>query len=256
MSGPALKFGRFLGFGVVSAFLNGLLQCHRHADTIMQSKAATVHEYLDSLPPDRREAIEALRAVILANLDPLFAEGMQYGMIGFFLPHSVYPAGYHCDPRQPLPFAALASQKNHIGIYLFCIYGDDGTSQRFQEEWRSTGKRLDMGKGCVRVKRLSDVPLEVLAAAIRRMDAKSFVEFYERARDMPRTPREKLAATKRSSPKAAKQVARKTSKKTVAGAIAKKGARKAAKKIAKRTAKTTAKTSTRKPTKKSARKRS
>ncbi|MGE0142801.1 MAG: DUF1801 domain-containing protein [Planctomycetota bacterium] len=242
----------------------------------MQSKAATVQEYLDSLPPDRREAIEAIRSVILANLDPLFAEGMQYGMIGFFLPHSAYPAGYHCDPRQPLPFAALASQKNHIGIYLFCIYGDDGTSRRFQEEWLATGKRLDMGKGCVRVRRLADVPLEVLGATIKRMDAKSFVEFYERARNMPRAAREKSAATTSAATKSPKTSAAKaktvTAKKTTTRAAAKTGAKstakqsaknvakkvgkKAAKAVAAKAPKKAATSAARKPAKKSPRKKS
>jgi hypothetical protein len=83
----------------------------------MQSKAATVEQYLASLPEDRRTALGAVRKVILNNLDKDFEEGMQYGMIGYYVPHRVYPAGYHCDPRQPLPFAGLASQKNYMSVY-------------------------------------------------------------------------------------------------------------------------------------------
>ena len=88
----------------------------------MQSKATTVSDYLASLPPDRRTAIEAVRKVILANLDKDYEEGMQYGMIGYYVPHRVYPAGYHCDPKQGLPFAGLASQKNYMSVYLMGLY--------------------------------------------------------------------------------------------------------------------------------------
>ena len=90
----------------------------------MQSKATTVEQYLAELPEDRRKAIEAVRQVVLKNLDKDYEEGMQYGMIGYYVPHRVYPAGYHCDPKQPLPFAGLASQKNHMALYLMCVYGD------------------------------------------------------------------------------------------------------------------------------------
>ncbi|HEV7488121.1 MAG TPA: DUF1801 domain-containing protein [Thermoanaerobaculia bacterium] len=88
----------------------------------MQSKATTVSDYLASLPPDRRTAIEAVREVILANLDHDYEEGMQYGMIGYYVPHRVYPAGYHADPKQGLPFAGLASQKNYMSVYLMGLY--------------------------------------------------------------------------------------------------------------------------------------
>ena len=90
----------------------------------MRSKAKTVDEYLDSLPLDRQVALRAVRATILANLDRDYAEGMQYGMIGYCVPHRVHPAGYHCDPRQPLPFAGLASQKGYMALYLMPVYGD------------------------------------------------------------------------------------------------------------------------------------
>ena len=92
----------------------------------MQSKAKTVAEYLAELPEDRRKAIETVRQVVLKNLDSHYEEGMQYGMIGYYVPHRVYPAGYHCDPKQPLPFASLGSQKNHMALYLMCIYGEIG----------------------------------------------------------------------------------------------------------------------------------
>ena len=145
----------------------------------MPKKPTTVEAYLASLPDDRREALEAIREVINANIGPEFEEGIQYGMIGWYLPHAEYPLGYHCDPDQPLPFASLASQKKHIGIYLFCVYCDADGKERFVEEWKATGKRLDMGAGCVRVKDLESVPLKVVAKAIKRAKAAKFVEAYE-----------------------------------------------------------------------------
>lgn len=118
----------------------------------MQSKAATVAEYLAELPEDHRRAIEAVRKVILDNLDSGYEEGMQYGMIGYYVPHRIYPAGYHCDPKQPLPFAALASQKNYMSLYLMCIYGETPLAAWFREAWAKTGKKLDAGKACIRFK--------------------------------------------------------------------------------------------------------
>ena len=145
----------------------------------MQSKAKTVDQYLAELPDDRREALQAVRAVVLKNLPKGYEEGMQYGMIGYFVPHSVYPPGYHCDPKQPLPFAGLASQKNHMSIHLMCIYGDEEQQAWFREAWAASGKKLDMGKSCVRFKKLDDVPLKVIGEAIRRVPAKKFIDHYE-----------------------------------------------------------------------------
>lgn len=145
----------------------------------MPSKAATVEQYLAELPADRRSAIEVIRRVILENLPKGYEEGMQYGMIGYYVPHRVYPPGYHCDPKQPVPFASIASQKNHIGIYLMCIYGDERHREWFTKAWTATGCKLDMGKGCVRVKKLEDVPLEVLGEAIARVPVTAFIANYE-----------------------------------------------------------------------------
>jgi hypothetical protein len=141
----------------------------------MISKAKTIAEYLASLPADRRTAIQAVREVILKNLDDDYSEGMQYGMIGYFVPHSIYPAGYHCDPKQPLPFAGLASQKNHMAIYMMCIYGSADQEKWFRAEWAKTGKKLDMGKSCIRFKKLDDLPLELIGRAIARVPAKKFI---------------------------------------------------------------------------------
>lgn len=154
----------------------------------MQSKASTVEEYLASLPEDRREALQAVRETILENLDEDFEEGMQYGMIGYYVPHGVYPPGYHVDPKQPLPYAALASQKNYMSLYLMGIYtgrpGGDSENEHaawFREAWTASGKKLDMGKSCVRFKKLDGVPLDVVGEAIRRIPAKDHIAAYEAA---------------------------------------------------------------------------
>lgn len=156
----------------------------------MQSKATTVDEYLAELPDDRRAAIQAVRAVIRKNLDKDFEEGMQYGMIGYFVPHRLYPAGYHCDPKQPLPFAGLASQKNYMSLYVMALYGAAGADRPeggsdyegwFRAAWAKTGKKLDMGKCCIRFKKLDDLALEVIGEAFRRVPAKKYIENYEAA---------------------------------------------------------------------------
>lgn len=147
----------------------------------MQSKAATVDQYLAELPDDRRAALQTMRKTILANLPPGYEEGMQYGMIGYYVPHCIYPDGYHCDPKQPLPFVGLASQKNYMSIYLGSIYmaGDDAAW--FRKAWGKSGKKLDLGKACVRFTKIENVPLEVIGEAIRRAPLKKFIAYYESA---------------------------------------------------------------------------
>lgn len=202
--------------------------------TPMPTKPATVEAYLASLPEDRREALQAVRKTILKNLPKGYEEGIQYNMIGYFVPHSIYPNGYHCDPKQPLPFASIASQKNHMGLYLFCIYSDPRGKDRFVKEWKATGKKLDMGASCVRFKKLEDVPLDVLGAAIKRVPVKDFIAVYEsmipaskRKPSGTKKPTKKKTAKKQATKKtpaksATKQVAKKTSKKKVAKRTTKK----------------------------------
>jgi hypothetical protein len=168
----------------------------------MRSEAKTVEEYLAELPEDRREALQAVRQTILDNLPEGYEEGMQYGMIGYFLPHSVYPPGYHCDPKQPLPFAGMASQKNHMSIYLMCIYGDPKQEEWFRKAWAKTGKKLDMGKSCVRFKRIDDVPLKVIGQAVKRVPARKFIDYYE---STIKTAAKKKTATKKKTARAKKQ---------------------------------------------------
>ncbi len=145
----------------------------------MQSKASTVADYLAELPAERRAVLEAVRKVILKNLDKPFEEGMQYGMIGYYLPHSFYPAGYHCDPKQPVTFVALAAQKNFYAVYMMCLYQDGDHHRWFVEAWQKTGKKLDMGKSCLRFKKLEDLSLELIGEAIARISAQQFIEQYE-----------------------------------------------------------------------------
>lgn len=200
----------------------------------MQSKAATVEQYLAELPHDRRGAIQAVRQVILDNIDPTFEERMGYGMPGWVVPHSVFPAGYHCDPKQPLPYAGLASQKGHMSLYLMGLYtgpASIGLMHWFHDAWAKTGKKLDMGKACIRFKKLEDLPLDVIAEAIRRVPAKAFIAAYEAGMTMRPGP------TKRSEIK--KMVAKREAEKAKKKAGAKKAVTKkkvAKKKVAKKRA--------------------
>ena len=145
----------------------------------MQSKAKTVAEYIASLSSDQREVLAAVRTVILANLDRGYQEAMQYGMVGYSVPHSRYPAGYHCDPKQPLPFAALAAQKNSLSLHLMGLYMNPSELKWFTQAWKATGKKLDMGKACVRFKKLDDVALDVVGEAFRRVSADAWIATYE-----------------------------------------------------------------------------
>ncbi|MFO0861432.1 MAG: DUF1801 domain-containing protein [Phycisphaerales bacterium] len=167
----------------------------------MQSKAATVREYLAELPPDRRESLEKVRKVILANLDKDYQEGMGYGMMGYSVPHSVYPAGYHCNPEQPLPFAGLASQKGHMSLYLMCLYADSDHAKWFQEAWKKTGKKLDMGKSCIRFKHADELALDVIGQSIKRVPAKKYIAVYESMLAGAKRPASKAKAAKKAPAK-------------------------------------------------------
>jgi hypothetical protein len=189
----------------------------------MQSKAKTPQEYLASLPEDRRAAIATVRQVILDNVTSDVEEGMQYGMLGYYIPHRVFPAGYHCDPKQPLPYINLASQKNHMAVYLFCYYFEG--REWLEKQWAKAGKKLDAGAGCFRFKKIEDLPLDVLAAAIQRVPAERFIAGYQKVLD-------DMAAAKQAKKAAQKAVAKKpAAKKPVAkkAAAKKSPAKKAAK---------------------------
>lgn len=129
----------------------------------MRSEATTVEAYLAELPADRREAIAAVRAVILENLPDGYVESMNWGMIAYEVPLETYPDTYN---KQPLAFAALASQKNHMAVYLTGIYISDAARDEFEKAYRATGKRFDVGKSCVRFRKLEDLPLELIGETI------------------------------------------------------------------------------------------
>lgn len=157
----------------------------------MRSSCATVEEYLRTLPAERREAIAAVHQVILDNLRDGHETRIQCGMIAYVVPHALYPAGYHCDPSQPLQYAALASQKNHMALYLMTVYGDPETAAWFRAAWTASGKRLDMGKSCVRFKKLDDLPLDVIAQVIRRVPIQAYIARVEKL--LERAPRKRVA---------------------------------------------------------------
>lgn len=179
----------------------------------MQSKAKTVPEYLASLPADRRAAISEVRTFLLANLGKGFAESMAYGMIGYSVPLDTYPAGYHCDPKQGLPFAALASQKNYMSLYLMAIYesDDDPDSAWFRKAWAAAGKKLDMGKCCIRFKSVDDLSFGVLKKVLKKWSVKKFIATYEEMRAQQAV--RKVSAKKAAGRPAAKAATRKKAKK-------------------------------------------
>jgi len=175
----------------------------------MQSKAKTVREYLQELPADRREALTAVRGVILANLPQGYEECMSYGMIGYVVPHRIYPQGYQCNPKVPLPFVNLGSQKHHMVMHLMCCYCDPKLKAWFEQAWKDAGKKFDMGGGCVRFKKLADVPLEVIGQLVASQPVDVYIRRIEKvfaeiatARAAKKTA--KPSKTKRTKKKAAK----------------------------------------------------
>lgn len=148
----------------------------------MQSKAATPDEYVESLPEDRKEAIQRLRKIIKKNLPKGFVEEMNYGMVGYVVPHKLYPKGYHCDPKLPLPFLCIASQKNFIAVYHMGIYSDPELLKWFTREFpKHSKKKLDMGKSCIRFKRPDDIPYELIGTLASKMSPSEWIEQYERS---------------------------------------------------------------------------
>ena len=199
----------------------------------MKSKATTVKAYLASLPADRRQGIEAVRKVIRANLDTHYEESMLWGMIGYAVPHRVWPHGYHCDPSKPLMMAALSSQKNNLTVYLMSVYGDKAERAWFQKAWAKTGKKLNMGGCCIRFTKVEDAALDVIGEAIRRTPAKAYIERYvQTLAGTGRGPDGKKLKPAAGKKKAAKKVTKKVAKKS-ATQTAKKPSTKAARKTAK-----------------------
>ncbi len=169
----------------------------------MTSNAKTVAEYLDALPADRKAAIAAVREVILSHLPKGYEETMQYGMISYVVPHSLYPAGYHCDPRQAVMYAALGSQKSHMAIYMMGGYGDKATDEWFRKAYAATGKKLDMGKACLRFKNVEQLALDVIGQAIARISVDKYIARVESM--LPKAKAGKKPAGKPKTPAKAKK---------------------------------------------------
>lgn len=145
----------------------------------MQSLAKTVDEYIENLPVERKEAIIQLRNLIKTSLPKGYEEGMQYGMISYFIPLDRYPNTYN---GEPLSYVALASQKNYMSLYLMTVYGD--SEQHFKEAYEKTGKKLEMGKSCLRFKSVKDLALDVIAAEIRSLTPDEYIAVYEKVRNI------------------------------------------------------------------------
>ena len=185
----------------------------------MKSKAKNVEDYLDSLPADRRKGIEAVRKVIRKNLDKNYEESMLWGMIGYAVPHRVWPLGYHCDPKKPLMMAALANQKNNMTVYLMSVYGNKTEREWFQRAWATTGKKLNMGGCCIRFTKVADAALDVIGEAIRRTPAKGYVENYVKIlASTGRGPDGKKLKREVTAKQAAKQATKRVAKKASATA--------------------------------------
>ena len=146
----------------------------------MISTATTVTGYLAEIPEERALIIEKLRNVIIKNLPKGFEEGMQYGMIGYFVPHKMYPNGYHCNPKEPLPFMSIASQKNSINIYHMGLYAKKELYEWFVDAYsKQFSNKLDMGKSCIRFKKEAAIPFEILAELVQKIPVEEWISIYE-----------------------------------------------------------------------------
>ncbi len=146
----------------------------------MTSGASTVNEYLSELPEERQKAIDKLRKVVKKNLPKGFQETMNYGMIGYVVPHKIFPAGYHCDPKQPLPFMNIASQKNFIAIYHMGLYSIPSLLKWFTDAYAKAGVgKLDMGKSCIRFKKPENIPFALIGELASKLSVADWIEFYQ-----------------------------------------------------------------------------
>ena len=146
----------------------------------MQSKAKTIDEFFDSLPEKRQEVIKKLRQTILDNLPTGFEEIIQYGMPSYVVPHSIYPDGYHCNPKKPLPFLGIASQKNFVALYHMGMYADQNLMNWFTGEYPNhCNLKLDMGKSCVRFKKMDKIPNELIGCLVSKMTVEEWIKIYE-----------------------------------------------------------------------------
>lgn len=147
----------------------------------MKIEASSPDEYISKLPEERQVALKRLREVILSQIPEGFKEMMNYNMIGYVVPHEIYPAGYHCDPKLPLPFINIASQKNFVALYHSGIYAIEEIHNWFVEEYPKHCKyKLDMGKSCVRFKKLEDIPYDLIAELVSKITVEQWIEYYEK----------------------------------------------------------------------------
>ena len=145
-------------------------------------KDMSIKEYLDQLPPERKQVMEQLRQTISDNIPAGFEEAMNYGMIGFVIPHSLYPAGYHCDPKTPLPFLGIAAQKNFYALYHMGIYADPALYEWFQTAYSAQiSTKLDMGKSCIRFKKVEQIPFDLIGELVSKMSVQDWISLYENA---------------------------------------------------------------------------
>lgn len=148
----------------------------------MKYEATTVEDYISQIPEERKEALQKLRSIIKNNLPKGFEEGISYNMIGYYVPHKTYPDGYHCNPKLPLPFMNVASQKNSVNLYHSGIYAKKELHDWFVAEYPKHVKRkLDMGKSCIRFKKLDDIPYELIAQLCTKMSVDEWISIYESA---------------------------------------------------------------------------
>ena len=148
----------------------------------MQYKATSAEDYISQVPQERQNTLKRLRKTIVDNLPKGFEEGIQYGMIGYYVPHSIYPDGYHCTPETPLPFMNFASQKNSVNLYHSGIYAKKELHDWFGNEYpKYCSRKLDMGKSCIRFKNLDEIPFDLIAELTRKMTCDEWISIYESA---------------------------------------------------------------------------
>jgi len=146
----------------------------------MQSQASSPQQYINELPDDRKEPVQKLRQVILDNLPDGFEETMSYGMLGYVVPHSIYPDGYHCTPKLPLPFMNLASQKNFVAVYHMGVYANKNLMAWFTSEYpKHSNRKLDMGKSCIRFKKMDEIPYGLIGELAAKMSVEEWIGIYE-----------------------------------------------------------------------------
>ena len=153
----------------------------------MAIKPETPDQYVEELPDDRKEVIQRLRTILKENLPVGYEEEISYGMIGYVVPYSIYPAGYAVKPKVPLPLINLASQKNHVALYHMAVYAVPGIAEWFQTEYPKHCKtKLDMGKGCIRLKKMNDIPYDLIGELARKVDVQTWIDTYEKVVRRPR----------------------------------------------------------------------